>query len=149
MVRAALVAALVTSPMLVRAASADGLRIVVTAVRAAESGPSDPELIGLRPRLRHLVGYRAFQVIKREERPCDWRNEVRFALPGDRHLQLLPKGMDNDVVKMQVRLLERRRRLVDTNVRVMNGGTMMFGIGRDPHLGGDALIIILKTEEMK
>ena len=62
-------------------------------------------------------------------------------------MQLLPKGMDGrDVVKMQVRLLEGRRRLVDTNVGVMNGGTMMFGVGRDPRMGDDALIILLKAE---
>ena len=124
----------------------ESLRIEVTAVRAAESGPSDPELVSMRPRLRRLVGYRAFQIVNREERPCDWRSEVRFALPGGRHLQLLPKSFDDDVVKMEVRLLEGRRRLVDTNVRVMNGGTMMFGVGRDPRLGDDALIIMLKAE---
>jgi hypothetical protein len=67
-------------------------------------------------------------------------------LPGGRKLQLLPKGLDRDVVKMQVRLLEGKRRLVDTNVGVMNGGTMLFGVGRDPRMGDDALIIVLKAE---
>ena len=146
MVGAALGVALAASAATALAGQADTLRIQVTSVRAAESGPSDPQLVNLRPRLRRLVGYHAFQIIHREERSCDWRAEVRFALPGDRKLQLLPKGMDNDVVKMQVRLLEGRRRLVDTNVGVMNGGTMMFGVGRDPRMGDDALIILLKAE---
>jgi hypothetical protein len=128
------------------AGSPETLRIQVTSVRAAESGPSDPQLVSLRPRLRRLVGYRAFQIVNREERPCDWRTEALFALPGGRRLQLLPKGMDNDLVKMQVRLLEGRRRLVDTNVGVMNGGIMMFGVGRDARMGNDALIILLKAE---
>jgi hypothetical protein len=123
------------------------LRIEVTSVRAAGSGPSDPQLIALRPRLRRLVGYRAFQIISREARPCDFRTEVRFALPGDRKLQLLPKSIDDDVVRMQVRLLEGRRRLVDTNVGVINGGTMIFGVGRDPRMGDDALLILLKAEK--
>ncbi len=147
MVIAALGVALAASAATALAGSPDVLRIQVTSVRAAESGPSDPQLVSLRPRLRRLVGYRAFQIVNREERPCDWRTEVRFALPGGRRLQLLPKGMDGrDVVKMQVRLLEGRRRLVDTNVGVMNGGTMMFGVGRDPRMGDDALIILLKAE---
>jgi hypothetical protein len=94
-----------------------------------------------------LVGYRAFQIVSREQRPCDWRTEVRFALPGGRRLQLLPKRMDNDVVKMQVRLMEGRRRLVDTNVGVVNGGTMIFGVGRDPRMGDDALLVLLKAEQ--
>ena len=144
MVAAALGFALAASTVLT--SPPEALRIQVTAVRAAESGPSDPELVSMRPRLRRLVGYRAFQIVNREERTCDWRTEVRFALPGGRCLQLLPKSLDNDVVKMQVRLLEGRRRLVDTNIGVVNGGTMMFGVGRDPHLGDDALIILLKAE---
>ena len=146
MVARALGVAFLASAALAEAGAADGLRIQVTAVRAAESGPSDPQLVSLRPRLRRLVGYRAFQIVTREDRPCDWRAEVHFVLPGGRQLQLLPKEFDDGVVRMQVRLLEGRRRLVDTNVGVMNGGTMMFGVGRDPRIGDDALIILLKAE---
>lgn len=145
MVAAAVAAILVASTALA-GSPPESLRIEVTAVRAGESGPSDPELVSLRPRLRRLVGYRAFRIVTREARPCEWRSETRFALPGNRHLQLLPKSVDNDVVKMQVRLLEGRRRLVDTNVGVSNGGTMMFGVGRDPQIGDAALIILLKAE---
>jgi len=146
MVRTALGVALLTSAAMAQATQADNLRVQVTAVRATESGPSDPQLVGLRPRLRRLVPYRSFQIVNREERPCEWRAETRFPLPGGRQLQLLPKSNVDDVVKMQVRLLEGRRRLVDTNVGVVNGGTMMFGVGRGPHVGDDALIIMLKAE---
>ena len=146
MVGGALGVALVASATLAQASPPDALRVQVTAVRAAESGPSDPLLVSLKPRLRRLVGYRAFQIVSREDRHCEWRSEARFVLPGGRKLQLLPKGLDRDVVKMQVRLLEGKRRLVDTNVGVMNGGTMLFGVGRDPRMGDDALIIVLKAE---
>jgi hypothetical protein len=146
MVAAAVAVALAASAATALAGPPEQLRIEVTAVRAAESGPSDPELVSLRPRLRRLVGYRAFQVVNRESRPCDWRADAHFSLPGGRQLQLLPKGADDHIIKMEVRLLEGRRRLVDTNVGVMNGGTMMFGVGRDPHIGDDALIILLKAE---
>lgn len=146
MVAAAVAVALAASAATALARPPDTVRIQVTSVRAAESGPSDPELVRLRPRLRRLVGYRAFQIVHRESRYCDWHTETRFELPGGRQLQLLAKSPDNDIVKMEVRLLEGRRRLVDTNVGVMNGGTMMFGVGRDPHIGDDALIILLKAE---
>ena len=146
MVTAALSVALVAATAaLAEAGAPEALRIQVTAVRAAESGPSDPQLVSLRPRLRKLVGYRAFKIVQREERPCALRTEARFALPGDRQLKLLPKSVDDDVVKMQVRLLEGRRRLVDTNVGVTNGGTMLFGVGKAQGDDG-ALIIMLKTE---
>ena len=146
MVGAALGVALVASATLAQASPPDALRVQVTAVRAAESGPSDPLLVSLKPRLRRLVGYRAFQIVSREDRQCEWRSEARFVLPGGRKLQLLPKSLEQDVVKMQVRLLEGKRRLVDTNVGVTNGGTMLFGVGRDPRMGDDALIIVLKAE---
>jgi hypothetical protein len=143
MVAAAVAAVLLAAPI----AGAGGvLRVEVTAVRAGDSGPSDPGLVSLRPRLRRLVGYRAFRIVGHEARPCEWRTESRFPLPGGRHLKLLPKELDNGVVKMQVRLLEGRRRLVDTNVGVANGGTMLFGVGRDPYVGDEALIILLKAE---
>ena len=146
MVGAELGVAIVSSATLAQASTPDPLRVQVTAVRAAESGPSDPQLVSLKSRLRRLVGYRAFQIVSRENRECEWRSEARFALPGGRKLQLLPKSLDRDVVKMQVRLLEGKRRLVDTNVGVTNGGTMLFGVGRDPRMGDDALIIVLKAE---
>jgi hypothetical protein len=118
----------------------------VTAVRAGESGVSDPELVKLRPRLRRLVGYRSFQVVGQEERHCGWHAEEHFTLPGDRSLQVLPKALADGVVKMELRLLEGHRRLVDTNVRLLNRGTMMFGVGRDPRMGEGALIIMIKAE---
>jgi hypothetical protein len=146
MVRRALAAVLAASSVAASVTYVEALEIQVTSVRAAESGPSDPRLVSLRPRLRRLVGYRAFQVVSKETRTCDFRSEAYFGLPGGRRLQLLPKGYDDDGVRMQVRLLEGRKRLVDTNVRVPNGGTMIFGVGRDSKVGDAALLVLLKAE---
>jgi hypothetical protein len=57
--------------------------------------------------------------------------------------------MDDQSVMMQVRLLDGRKRLVDTHVRLQNGGTMAFGVGRDGRAGdGDgALVILLRAGE--
>lgn len=134
------------SAVLAETVPARTLAIQVTAVLAGESGPSDPRLVSLRPRLRRLVGFRAYQVVNQEQRRCDWRAEEHFKLPGDRRLRLLPKAFGDGVVRMQVRLLEGRRRLVDTNVRIRNGGTMIFGVGRDPRVGDEALLILLKAQ---
>src|SRR5262249_61609288 len=69
-----------------------------------------------------------------------------FDLGGGHKLVLLPKGMEDQRVMMQVRLLDGRRRLVDTNVRLVNGGTMVFGVGRDARGGDGALLILLRAE---
>jgi hypothetical protein len=141
---------------LAMATPAESLEVQVVAVRAFDRGQSDIELLPLRARLRRLVGYRAFQVVQREQRQCAWRAEEEFALPGGRWLHLMPKGMDEQAVMMQVRLLDGRRRLVDTHVRLNNRGTMVFGVprsDRDAVAGQDgqsvpgALLILIQAEE--
>src|SRR5207248_3016347 len=83
-------------------------------VRAAEHGPSDAQLVALRPRLRRLAGYRSFQVVRQERRQCVWQNAEAFKIPGGHLLHVMPKGMRDQAVIMQVKLLDRRRPLIDT-----------------------------------
>jgi hypothetical protein len=128
------------------AAGAQNLAVQVTTVRAAERGPCDPQLEALRPRLRRLAGYRAYQLVGDQQRRVSWRITEAFDLGDGRTLVLLPKGMEDQRVMMQVRLLDGRRRLVDTNVRLVNGGTMVFGVGRDARAGNGALLILLRAE---
>jgi hypothetical protein len=123
------------------------VNVHVTAVSAADRGPSDPALEPLRPRLRKLVGYNSFRIVGEEQRRCAWRSAEHFGLPGGRTLRLLPKGVEDQRFTMQVRLLDGRRRLVDTLVRLPNRGTMAFGVGRDGRVADRALIILLKAEE--
>jgi len=137
------VAALLT---IVSGAGAQSLDIHVTTVRAADTGPCDPQLEAMRPRLRKLAGYRAYQLLGEQQRRVAWRNTEEFDLGDGRSLVLLPKGMSDQRVMMQVRLLEGRRRLVDTNVRLVNGGTMVFGLGRDSRTADGALLILLRAE---
>jgi hypothetical protein len=129
-------------------AEPQNLAIQVMTVRAADRGPCDPQLEALRPRLRRLAGYRAYQLLGDQQRRVAWRNTEAFDLGDGRTLLLLPKGMEDQRVMMQVRLLDGRRRLVDTNVRLANGGTMVFGVGRDARGGGGdgALLILLRAE---
>jgi hypothetical protein len=127
-------------------AEAQNLAIQVMTVRAMERGPCDPQLEALRPRLKRLVGYRAYQLVGDQQRTVAWRNTEAFDLGDGRSLVLLPKGMADQRVMMQVRLLDGRRRLVDTNIRLANGGTMVFGVGRDARAGDGALLILLRAE---
>jgi hypothetical protein len=129
--------------------AAAALDVQVISVHASESGPTDASLGALRPRLRRLAGYRAFRVVRSERRQCQWHSPEQFALPGGRSLQLVPRGIEQQAVLMQVRLLDGRHRLVDTNVRLRNRGTMLFGVGQDGRggEGSGALIVVLQAEE--
>src|SRR5437867_381470 len=96
-----------------RVAPADALEVRITTVRATERGPSDAQLVALRPRLRRLVGYRSFQVVGEERRVCAWQTPAAFPIPGGRALHIVPKGMRDQAVVMQVKLLDGKRALVD------------------------------------
>ena len=127
-------------------AEAQPLDIQVTTVRALEEGPCDPQLESMRPRLRHIAGYRSYHLIGEQQRRVAWRNTEAFDLGDGRSLVLLPMGMVDERVMLQVRLLEGRKRLVDTNVRLANGGTMVFGVGRDARSGDGAILILLRAQ---
>ena len=144
--RAAVALGMLGAALSIAAAGALGMEVQVVSVRAAARGPSDAELQPLRGRLRRLVGYRSFRVVQQERRQCSWRNTEEFRIPGGRSLRVLPKGMQDEAVMMQVRLLDGRRRLVDTDVRLRNRGTMLLGVGRQAGRADGALIIMLKAE---
>lgn len=135
------------SSLLALVAVAHALTVQVTTVRAAPAGPSDAQLAPLRPRLRRLVGYRSFRIVREENRPCVWRSQEAFLLPDGRLLHVVPKAMRDETVVMQVQLLDGRRSLMDTDVRLQNRGVMLFGVDRDASSARGAIIVILKAEE--
>lgn len=125
---------------------AHAIEVQITTVRASAHGPSDVQLLSIRPRLRRLVGYRSFQIVQDEKRRCNWQSQQAFVIPGGRLLHIVPKGMRDQAVVMQVRLVEGPRKLVDTDVRLQNRGMLLFGVDQDPGDPG-ALIIMLRAAE--
>ena len=145
--RPALIGAAAVSYVIAAAALCQAVDVQVTTVRALEHGPSDAQLVALRPRLRRLVGYRSFQVIGQEKRRCAWQEREAFDIPGGRLLHVEPRGMRDQAVVMRVALLEGERTLIDTDVRLQNRGVMLFGVDTDSRVPDGALIIMLKAEE--
>jgi hypothetical protein len=131
---------------LVAATEAAAVDVQITAVQASVSGPSDVQLLELRPRLRRLVGYRSFRILQEERRRCAWRAREAFAIPGGHRLYVVPKGMRDEAVVMQVELTEGTRELVDTNVRLQNRGVMLFGVAAEQPPASGALLIMLRAE---
>ena len=104
--------------------------------------------MALRPRLRRLVGYRSYRVIQDEHRRCSWGTREAFVIPGGRLLRVVPKGMRDETVMMQLQLIQGTRALVDTDVRLQNRGVMLFGVNQDePPTDGGALIIMIRAED--
>lgn len=150
MIRSSLAALGVAAAMMApadRGASAGELDVQITTVRASEHGPSDAQLVALRPRLRRLVGYRSYRIIQTERRRCIWGTREAFTIPGGRLLHVIPKAMREQAVLMQIQLVEGARALVDTDVRLQNHGVMLFGVNQDEGAGDGALIIMLRAED--
>jgi len=137
----------VATVVLLAAAHAFALEVQITTVRAAEHGPSDAQLIDLRPRLRRLVGYRSFQIVGEERRRCVWQTSEAFTIPGGRLLHVMPRAMRDQAVVMSVKLMDGSRALVDTDVRLQNRGVMLFGVDQDSRGAEGALIIMLRAED--
>ncbi len=133
--------------VLVAAVRALALEVQITTVRASERGPSDAQLVDLRPRLRRLVGYHSFQIVRDERRRCEWQTGEAFTIPGGRMLHVVPKAMRDQAVLMSVKLMDGSRPLVDTDVRLQNRGVMLFGVGQDSRAAEGALIIMLRAED--
>ena len=133
--------------VLVAAVRALALEVQITTVRASERGPSDAQLVDLRPRLRRLVGYHSFQIVRDERRRCMWQTAEAFTIPGGRMLHVVPKAMRDQAVVMSVKLMDGSRPLVDTDVRLQNRGVMLFGVGQDARAADGALIIMLRAED--
>jgi hypothetical protein len=129
------------------ATAALALEVQVTTVKASPHGPSDPRLLELRPRLRRLVGYRAFRVVHEQRRRCAWQSGDAFILPGGRELYVVPKALRDEAVLMHIRLLHGATALVDTDVRLQNRGVMLFGLERDARADGGALLFMIRVEE--
>jgi hypothetical protein len=119
--------------------------VKVMTIRADDSGRCDPRLTSLRTRLKKSVGYKSFTLLDKEFRRVPFRTTEVFTLPDDRTLLLLPKGEQDGRILMQVRLLQGRQRILDTNVRLLDGGKMVFGLGKDARSGDGALLIVLEA----
>ncbi len=126
---------------------ASELLVQITTVRASEHGPSDAQLVQLRPRLRRLVGYRSYRVIQDERRRCSWGSREAFTIPGGRLLRVVPKGMRDEAVMMQLQLVQGARALVDTDIRLQNRGVMLFSLSQDDGPDDGALVIMIRAED--
>jgi len=144
--RVALVSICVVTVLSLTSRQAVALEVQITAVEASYDGPSDPRLLNMRPRLRRLVGYRAFRVLQDERRKCAWQSLAAFSLPGGRLVHVMPKGMRDGEVMMHVQVVNGPRSLVDTDLRLQNRGYMLIGVDDDVHAPG-ILLIMLKAVE--
>ncbi len=124
-----------------RAAEGDGVEVRIDTVLASNTGRNfDSALISLQQPFQSLFPYSSYRLIQGERRLIGWKREERFMLPGGRYLVVIPRGLQNDRVSLNVMLIHGTRPLVNTVLSLKNHGTFLVG---GPHYKEGVLIIAI------
>jgi hypothetical protein len=119
----------------------DGVEVRIDTVLASHSGHAfDSALISLQQPFRSLFPYSSYRLVQGERRLVGWKREEQFLLPGGRYLVVVPRGIQNDRVSLNVMLIQGTRPLVNTVLSLKNHGTFLVG---GPQYGGGVLIIAI------
>jgi hypothetical protein len=118
-----------------------GVEVRIDTVLASNSGEAfDPALASLQRPFLGLFPYSSYRLIQGERRQVGWKREEQFLLPGGRYLVIMPRGLKNDRVSLNVMLIQGTRPLVNTVLSLKNHGTFLVG---GPHYGEGVLIIAI------
>jgi hypothetical protein len=119
----------------------DGVEVRIDTVLASNADdPVDPTLGPLNKAFYRLFPYSSYRLIQGEQRKVGWRREEQFLLPGGRSLVIIPRGIKNDRVSLNVMLIQGSRPLVNTVLSLKNRGTFLVG---GPSYQGGVLIIAI------
>src|SRR4029077_6365750 len=90
-----------------------------------------------------VMKYRSYRLLKEETQNVPWQGNAAFDIPGGRSLLVTPQEFRNKQIALKVRLQHGDKPVVDTTVRLNNGGN--FLLGGPPHEGGVLVLSISAT----
>jgi hypothetical protein len=102
----------------------------------------DPKLSKMKNQLK-VMKYRSYRLLKEETQSVAWQGNAIFEIPGGRSLVVTPQEFRNKQLALKVRLQHGDTPVVDTIVRLNNGGN--FLLGGPPHEGGALVLSISAT----
>jgi RNA polymerase sigma-70 factor (ECF subfamily) len=110
-----------------------------TPAPGSEAEP-DERLRKIIPRLQTLFRYTDYTTLDRQRVEGPLGTQQRFAVPGERWLEVTPDQMQGTSVRMRVRLLRGERPEMNANILAAPGAPAVLG---GPPYGSGVLIIIL------
>ena len=143
-----LIRALLFSPLIYLATvysigAAENLQVVRvrigTILASNQSDEIDPKLSAVKNQLK-VMKYRSYRLLKEETQTVRWQGNAVFEIPGGRSLTVTPQEFRNKQLALKVRLQHGEKPVVDTTVRLNNGGN--FLLGGPPHEGGALVLSI-------
>jgi len=87
----------------------------------------DPQLTPMAPRLHSLFSYTTFHLVNHQEQQTPMGTLILFNLPGGRILHVQPRGMDGDMILMEMTLFQGEQPLMTTELKLRNHGVLMVG----------------------
>ncbi len=92
------------------------------------------------PQLRTLFRYSEYTTLDRQRVDVSLGTQQRFQIPGERWLEVTPDQLQNNSVRMKVRLLKGEQAEMTSNILAAPGAPALIG---GPAYGNGVLIIIL------
>lgn len=135
---------LVGTPADLEATDLSGRQVVVTTriVMASNQGVANlkgADTAGLRESLR-LFPYTSYRLLQHEVRPVSMAKMVEFPVPGERHLLVQPTEFKNGRVSLHVMLMQGRKILVNTALKLRDGGEFVVA---GPHHENGVLFLAI------
>jgi hypothetical protein len=120
--------------------SSQAVRVKIGTILANnQSDEFDPKLNTMKNQLK-VMKYRSYRLLKEDVQNVPWQGNASFEIPGGRLLVVTPQEFRNKQISLKVRLQHGDKPVVDTTVRLNNGGN--FLLGGPPHEGGVLVLSI-------
>ncbi len=103
-----------------------GLRVDSVVASDTNEG-MDPQLTPMGPRLHSLFNYTTFHLVNHQEHETPMGTLILFNLPGGRILHVQPRGIDGDMIMMEMTLFQGEQPLMTTDLKLRNHGVLMVG----------------------
>ncbi|HTY54911.1 MAG TPA: hypothetical protein VMB26_06925 [Candidatus Binataceae bacterium] len=111
----------------------------IKSVLAADTNEGFDERLGPMSRpLGMLFHYSTYRLISHEAKRTECGRMLSFNLPGGRILHVEPRGVDDNMIELEVVLFQGERPQLSTDFHMMNRGTLLLG---GPHYKEGMLII--------
>lgn len=115
-----------------------------TILASNQSNDFDARLAPLEKQLK-VMKYRSYKLLKEESQNVQEQASATFSIPGNRVLVVTPQESKNNQHALKVHLQQGEKPVLDTTVRLNNGGN--FILGGPPHEGGVLVLSIWATAQ--
>ena len=115
-----------------------------TILASNQNDDFDARLAPLEKQLK-VMKYRSYKLLKEESQNVQGQASATFSIPGNRSLVVTPQESKNKQHALKVHLQQGEKPVLDTTVRLNNGGN--FILGGPPHEGGVLVLSIWATAQ--